>query len=630
LYYNVAIHYREKANLSITLANENNKLLSFAAFYDHPGGKHDWVEWMHSAYDSSNINPLSALFLRLFVSQEGFSQGALKEILHTSFQAMPLLQHVVLCLPSPNIDIGPALNLYFSPVPSLDDQPSLLFISHRHQHYPMLHVRLAKVEDNDDLLPIIQHHSSNQLTDQYGDYFIAELIESVDEDHQTIVAEVNGRAVGFISVTTDINLDILWDNYQLEPYHGLRKPSPDDIITTDIPGSHKTSTVSMQSNNKSVEKTSISSVPHSATSSVVQTDDDNRPPTDEKSVASSSGQASLASMSTVDGSVKTALPQRKYVLNGPSNAVAVQLFCMDDQYEMRSIDLLPIVFQLFQNVDFIALTLPHFYPHYPLLSHFTRISPREGKIVSQELYILHKCSLIHTLQVRLLKSDDVPMIEDLVQSLSAERLILEDVNNYVIAERDPLSKGATPIYAFVVELLQQIVGIVILRQEENVMYLRSHYNIEDYVLFDRHLPEEHMHLHHFLINPILAPHIKHILKESMRLSHCNNLYYPLPIGKHLTTNHSLTMALHEMIPIKWRQQVAYPDGLGPNASIKDVTAIKPHATLYHTNRKLSMEPKIPINTRIVCVGASDTILSFLEQLIFRYVHDQCPNNGCIL
>lgn len=50
---------------------------------------------------------------------------------------------------------------------------------------------------------------------------------------------------------------------------------------------------------------------------------------------------------------------------------------------------------------------------------------------------------------------------------------------------------------------------------QSLPYLRSHYNIEDYVYFAQHCPEEHVHLHHFLLNPVFAPHIKHLLKVQL-------------------------------------------------------------------------------------------------------------------
>ena len=79
----------------------------------------------------------------------------------------------------------------------------------------------------------------------------------------------------------------------------------------------------------------------------------------------------------------------------------------------------------------------------------------------------------------------------------------------------------------------------------------------------------------------------------MRLSHSNNLYYPLPLPESVnSTNHSLTLALHEMVPVRPRRQICYPAGLEVNAPVDDITDAKPNATLYHTNRKLSLEPKV--------------------------------------
>ena len=79
----------------------------------------------------------------------------------------------------------------------------------------------------------------------------------------------------------------------------------------------------------------------------------------------------------------------------------------------------------------------------------------------------------------------------------------------------------------------------------------------------------------------------------MRLTYSNNLYYPVPLNDLFKSHpHSLTLALGEMVPIRPRRQVCYPDDLGVNVPCSGVMEEQPLYTLYHTNRKLSMEPKV--------------------------------------
>jgi len=52
------------------------------------------------------------------------------------------------------------------------------------------HVFVVRVEDHDDLMPIFDR-MTEVLTDSYGDYYLAELIEAQDDSMKCIVAEVN-------------------------------------------------------------------------------------------------------------------------------------------------------------------------------------------------------------------------------------------------------------------------------------------------------------------------------------------------------------------------------------------------------------------------------------------------------
>lgn len=63
-------------------------------------------------------------------------------------------------------------------------------------------------------------------------------------------------------------------------------------------------------------------------------------------------------------------------------------------------------------------------------------------------------------------AEDVPQIASLSAELSGSNELMEDVSRYVQARRDPLQEGATPISAMVARCANQVVGVVVLRQEQ--------------------------------------------------------------------------------------------------------------------------------------------------------------------
>lgn len=62
---------------------------------------------------------------------------------------------------------------------------------------------------------------------------------------------------------------------------------------------------------------------------------------------------------------------------------------------------------------------------------------------------------------------------------------------------------------------------------QDIEYIRSHYNIEDFIYFSHHQREEHGHMHHFALNPIFRHYTKFFLKEILRLGFKSCLYYPV-------------------------------------------------------------------------------------------------------
>ena len=151
---------------------------------------------------------------------------------------------------------------------------------------------------------------------------------------------------------------------------------------------------------------------------------------------------------------------------------------------------------------------------------------------------------------------------------------------------------------------------------------RAHYNLEDFLLYGQHTSDEHMILHHFVVNPIFQHRNKFILREVMRQMKKACVYYRLCYpGESIpgVSPSTITPIIDDMIPLRRRRQIAYSldnlKGNAPSARLRDDPV--PHSVLF-LNKKLMLEPKITVNTRIVVVGASDTGLAFLESLIYRF------------
>ncbi|XP_019642271.1 PREDICTED: cilia- and flagella-associated protein 61-like [Branchiostoma belcheri] len=698
----------EKANLAVTLCNEQDDILGHAALYDYPNtteaDQAEWQQWLSQNYDTANCTPLNSLFVHYFVARKEYAHGCAQEIIRTIFNAVPDLHFCFLVVPQ-GVFPEPALSAIFKPMDKMEDAKGpdgcSIFVSHRHEQAPVLHVRKARVEDHDDLTPIF-NRQSDVLSTKYGDYFLAELIEAQDDNNHCVIAEVEGTAVGFMSISNEVNTSLLAECFELGPFHGLCTPHPDDILeppreptpppavpepsetaptTADQRPSSAASQASAKSKRSETAMTgetseatkeapekaaapspapSVTGTPQagkrSSKGSIADVSELKVKPklseahmgeSSSSLLSESSRATSVMSEASKVGSVKSAasraelappttapdqrspspgleppfLPPRfTPVYKGGSNAFCIHLFCIDERFEMRSQDFLPYIFSLFPEKDFVVMTVPHLVPEFPLLQNFVRVTPRVPSILAEELYVFHRAGLLKDFVVRPATSEDTSGVEGLVQSVEGREQLLKDLQQYNEARRDP---DGTEIQTYVAVSQQQVVGVVILRREENVEYIRSHYNVEDFIYYNHHARSEHGHIHHLALNPIFQHYSKHFLKEVLRLSHKSCLYYPIypPYApKEMLAHHSLITALNEMVPVRARRQIVYPlERLGINAPSHRVSKQQEFYAVNHINRKLTLEPKVTINARIVVVGASDVGLSYLETLAF------CPH-----
>lgn len=61
---------------------------------------------------------------------------------------------------------------------------------------------------------------------------------------------------------------------------------------------------------------------------------------------------------------------------------------------------------------------------------------------------------------------DIPEIAKLSADLQGGPTVIEDVERYVQAMRDPLEEGGTPISVLVASCADQVVGVAVLRNEK--------------------------------------------------------------------------------------------------------------------------------------------------------------------
>uniref|UniRef100_A0A8C4X0J9 Cilia- and flagella-associated protein 61 N-terminal domain-containing protein n=1 Tax=Eptatretus burgeri TaxID=7764 RepID=A0A8C4X0J9_EPTBU len=446
-----------------------------------------------------------------------------------------------------------------------------LYVCLRATHFPKLQIRQARVEDNDDLVKLFEKQEE-QLMEEYGEFFLAELIAAQDKDNHLAVGEVDGSVVGFMGVHQEVNVELLSKCFHLESFHGLCKLHPEDVCDPNPFISTQSSTSSRGHQDQWVEE----SLTH-------QKDE--------------------------------FLPTYK----GASSAFCIQLFCVNPKYEMR------------YDIDkqFCVMTVPPMVPELPLLQSFYNVPPRHNSTFPQDLYVFHRVGLLINIfqttndtTIRFGLNDTethnglrTPSIHFNLSS-ACQHEFLPCFAQHVCVHQcacscDPKTKILKVCHLGVVDhiILQDIEYCFTLTLQD-IEFIHAQYNIEDFIDFEQYLPSEHACLQHFVLNPAFVCFRKYYLRELFRLSNSSSFYYQREGKTQGNMRHTLSSVLHSLVPVRPRRQVCYPlQELGALAPLEEYT-------LFHINRKLTLEPKVTVNARLVIVGASDTGMSFLETLIF--------------
>eukprot|EP00727_Mastigamoeba_balamuthi_P005671 m51a1_g1723 hypothetical protein (1107) ;mRNA; r:103041-107400 len=266
---------------------------------------------------------------------------------------------------------------------------------------PRLHIRPARVEDHDDLVPIFDTQS--ELDPRvHEQFFLARVIQAQSDDDRAFVAEADGRAVGMLCVSGSVrHSDVFREFDSFYAYTG----EPD------------------------CKGPSLPPTPAPAPPTAQQ----QRPPTTQAQATAAAGMpaeavapiaAAAEAAQTVDSAQekREAVPSESLTPQSPdrpktdtgedndkklSRGLCVTLFCLADEYAHRARDFIIPVFDSFPERDYLLLTQPPSAPVTSLLQLFTQLPANPDSTFPHVAYVLTKCSFMGDFYVKKAVAADV-------------------------------------------------------------------------------------------------------------------------------------------------------------------------------------------------------------------------------
>ena len=486
------------------------------------------------------------------------------------------------------------------------------------------------------------------MMDQHAtDYHLAQLIESPLDHVKTLVAEVAGKAVGFMSLSSRLDYNVLAESYHLESFEtllqdqkpkrsavtqrarlppkffntvslsrsldalngGLKKSMSKNLLTRSISKASIQDLSGSQPYVSSPLKKSVVKLTHGISQNSVRKDAgrdaaqiDETPTTTVDIPERGSHQA----LQNATDESKLDLVQRDD--NKTINAFCVTLFCIDDRFEGMAAEFLKTAFEMFPDREYCLLTLPTDVPESHLLQAFTRVPHKLDYCPPHCLYIANRFAVEASIHIRRATAKDAEPVYDMIQDLPNESELVTLLKKCKVGEK--ASKSKRPV-CLVVEAYEQLIGFVVVDYFNAEPYIEQ-FDVEDFVDVSKHdLVNKPCLFRNMVLNPLFVPHAREVLSNVFRLLKTTCLFYPMDQD----TRHDVAtrqLVTKEFVPVRRRRQVQYPDNL------RDGTPM--HPPLPHALRFFSVnlmhEPRLVRNAQIVIVGSSDTGLAFAQELVY--------------
>ncbi|KEP63487.1 UNVERIFIED_CONTAM: hypothetical protein HHA_312440 [Hammondia hammondi] len=176
------------------------------------------------------ITPSNTLWISFLVYCSTTACSVLESMVEAMFASAFELQNLALFNRSGSPTESPVLlpKLFDTFTPLVSQRPVLpkeidalkVHVCNRSDCIKPLKIRQAEVEDYDDLVKVFDVATELRPAD-YGEFFLAQLIGGQDNRNKCLAAEAHGFAVGLASFTTDVDINLLNNCFELESYDFL-------------------------------------------------------------------------------------------------------------------------------------------------------------------------------------------------------------------------------------------------------------------------------------------------------------------------------------------------------------------------------------------------------------------------
>ncbi|XP_037914170.1 cilia- and flagella-associated protein 61-like [Hermetia illucens] len=219
---------------SVVIEDVSRQIVGFLCLNNYPNisalSPEVWTDWMKHHYKLTELQYQNTLFVHYIVWKNTLRSDCLHAYLEDLFLNCVKLEYVCLVAPANDAGISFVKNSFIKMLFSralpfgsfIPMKTQSLHICFRSSLVAKMKIRRALPEDNDDLVEILDA-TAPKLRNYYGDFYIAEIVTKHEPNRSIIVAEINNQTVGMMCLNTNVDLEKLNQNFQLIPFHALRK-----------------------------------------------------------------------------------------------------------------------------------------------------------------------------------------------------------------------------------------------------------------------------------------------------------------------------------------------------------------------------------------------------------------------